>query len=221
MRVRQTSSNRRWLQIVRRPAALLLIPAACSASSGAQQLLPSAAAPHLALRYEVSASVVAAALTTEGLAIAPDRLHLAMPLSAANPAPQLHVAGAELEHDGSLLLRIICRRAGECMPFFATIAKSDGEAALAALPGLRDATAAATAGTAAAPTAAVVAHPQGIAVGAHITLQLTDAQMHIQLPAVAIDTGAPGSEVRVASLDRKHTWRGIVLNANTVQGGVQ
>ena len=64
-------------------------------------------------------------------------------------------------------------------------------------------------------------HPQGITVGAHITLELTDPQMHIHLPAIAIDTGAPGTDIRVASLDRKHTWRGTVLDANTVQGGVQ
>jgi len=230
-----------------RSAQAVLLLGASAAALPAQQPIAAAVTPiaaagalHIALRYEVPASAVAAALTTEGLLIAPDRLHLAMPLSAASPAPQLHVAGAQLEHDGSLRLRIICRKAGECMPFFATVAKSDSETALAAITGLHPAATAPVAGTAlgsgsplavagnaASPASgsagpvsltAAAARPQGITVGARITLQLTDAQMRIQLPAVAMDTGAPGTEVRVTSADHRHTYRGVVIDADTVKG---
>ena len=57
--------------------------------------------------------------------------------------------------------------------------------------------------------------------GALVLMQLmpqTYAQMRIQLPAVAVDTGAPGTEVRVTSADHRHTYRGVVVDADTVKG---
>lgn len=222
MRTRHSTTNRRWLHIEGRLALALLCAIARPSAATAEQMLATSAA-RIPLRYQIPAVAIAAALAAEGLAIAPERLHLPVPLSSASPAPALHVAGAEMQQDGSLLLRVICRNAGECMPFFATVTTADRTAALVALAGMHAPGAAATAGnTAAALTpAAPATHPRGITVGTHITLELTDAQMRIHLPAVAIDTGAPGSEVRVASLDRKHTYRGIVVDANTVQGGMQ
>jgi len=61
-------------------------------------------------------------------------------------------------------------------------------------------------------------HRTGISVGSHVTLELSDRQMHIQLQGIAIDTGEPGHEIRVASLDRRHTYHGIVVDPTTVKG---
>ncbi len=209
MRFRHATPDRRRLQI---EIGSAVVGAALLASAGiAQQPLP-ASISGAAVRYEIPATVVAAALAAEGLAVSADRLRLPMPLNAATAAPALHIAGAELRHDGSLLLRVVCRNSADCMPFFAIVAMSDPAASIAALAGMH-----ATSSVAAAASP----HVSGIAVGAHVTLQLADQRMHIQLPAIAIDTGAPGAEVRVASLDRKHTYRGVVVDAGTVKGDLQ
>lgn len=159
----------------------------------------------------VSAATVAAALGEAGLPVAEPRLHLPGVVTAHNAMPQLKVAGAEQRANGSLEVRFTCRDAAECMPFFVMVDAADDRTALAGFAAqvLRDH---------ATPTRD---RASGIAVGARVMLQLTDAQMRIQMPVVAIDTGVPGAEVRVASLDRKHTWRGVVVDATTVRGGVQ
>ena len=161
-------------------------------------------------RYAITASAISATLAEAGLPVAESRLHLPGPLTAHTEAPRLKVTVAEQRPNGSLEVRFACQTPAACMPFFVTVDAVEDRPALAAFAARPWATH--EAGT---PSVA------GITVGARVTLELADAQMHIQLPAVAIDTGAPGAEVRVASLDRRHTWRGVVVDATTVRGGVQ
>ena len=184
-------------------AALLL-----AQMGGAQAPVASGGAgPH----STITAALVAATLAEAGLPIAEARLHLPGSLIAHTGAPMLKVTAAEQHANGSLAVRFTCRNSVECMPFFVTVDASDDRSALAAFAAQIPQTQASPSPTASA----------GIAVGARVTLQLSDTLMRIQLPAIAIDTGAPGAEVRVASLDRKQTWRGIVVDATTVRGGVQ
>ena len=169
---------------------------------------PSAVA-RLPLRYPVPPSAVAAALTSGGLPISAAQLHMPVPLYATTPSPELHIRSAEPRPDGTLRLRVVCGSPVECMPFFASVEGAADAASLArlAVQLAQPAPAAHAAG--------------GVAPGAHVTLELADQQMRIHLPVIAIDTGAPGAEVRVASLDRKHTWRGVVVDAGTVKSGVE
>lgn len=162
-------------------------------------------------RYAILPSAVAATLAEAGLPVAETRFHLPGSLSSRTDTPQLKVTVADRRANGSLEVRFSCRSSAECVPFFVTVDAADDPSAMTAFAArtLRD--------NSAPPRISA----SGIAVGARVMLQLTDAQMRIQLPAVAIDTGAPGAEVRVASLDRKQTWRGVVVDATTVRGGVQ
>ena len=191
---------------VRIAGSLLLIPIAAAAQAtsaigGGRQVIPP--------------SAVAATLAQAGLPIAEARLHLPGSLSSQTDTPELKVTAAEQRANGSLSVRLTCRNAAECMPFFVTVDAADDRPALAAFAER------ALAQRQAAGAASARSDRAAIAIGAHVTLQLTDAQMRIQMPVVAIDTGAPGAEVRVASLDRKHTWRVVVVDATTVRGGVQ
>ena len=54
--------------------------------------------------------------------------------------------------------------------------------------------------------------------GDHAVLLLEDSHMRITLPVIAIDSGRVGGEVRVSSLDRKTTFRAIVLESGAVRG---
>lgn len=181
--------------------SLLLLPVAAAAQAssaiGGRQVIPP--------------SAVAATLAQAGLSVPEARLHLPGSLSSQSDTPELKVTAAEQRSNGSLSVRFACRTAVECMPFFVTVDPADDRGALAAFAERAQHQ----------PSGAPRSDRASVAIGAHVTLQLTDAQMRIQMPAVAIDTGVPGAEVRVASLDRKHTWRGVVVDATTVRGGVQ
>ena len=176
----------------------------------AQMVAAQVPAGAVGARYAITATAVSAALAEAGLPVTEARLHLPGAVTAHADGASLKITAAEQRANGSLDVRFACRKPVACMPFFVAIDAWGDPAAMAAFAAHK------WAAHEAAPAAEA-----GIATGARVTLQLTDTQMRIQLPAVAIDTGVPGAEVRVASLDRKHTWRGVVVDAATVRGGVQ
>ncbi len=166
-----------------------------------------------AVRYAVPISRVASALAEKSVDLPPDRIHLPPAITSSVPQPTLRLVAAELRQDDALSLRLACRTSSECLPFFAIVSMPDHAEALIALNALRG-----SFNTGADTGAARTQHRTGISVGNHVTLELSDRQMHIQLQGIAIDTGEPGHEIRVASLDRRHTYHGIVVDPNTVKG---
>ena len=196
---------------VHRTLTLLLLAGSAAGKAAAAQAVSAPGGPPI--RYTIPNTVIAAALSAEGLDASADHLHLAAPLTAATASPRLRIASAEARPDGTLQLRLLCRSSVECLPFFVTITSAPDSAGLLGKLALRQASSRAATSS--------LEHPSGIAVGAHITLLLTDPQMHLRFPALAIDAGTPGTEIRVSSLDRKQTWRATVVDATTVQGGLQ
>lgn len=161
-------------------------------------------------RQPLSPAAVASALAPEGLTVTAAQVSLPMPLTATIAAPALHIAAAELLPNGRLQLRLTCRIAAECLPFHATVdlhAQANAIASLAALP--------AAAGI---PSNAVSTDPGSLRVGSRATLFIEGGHTRIQLPVISLDGGAPGTEVRVSSLDRKTLYRGIIVDRETVRG---
>ena len=163
-------------------------------------------------RVPLTGATVAAALTGAGLPVEGSQIELPGALATTNTDPQLRVTGAELLPDGHLRVRLACRQAGECQPFMATL-RSSGPEAMAGLLALRR--------SLQPPSAA---HSNGntdrLIAGQHATLHLESTHMLITVPVVAIDSGAPGTEVRVSSLDRKQLYRAVVADASTVRGAL-
>ncbi len=163
-------------------------------------------------RVPLTGATVAAALTGAGLPVEGSQIELPGALATTNTDPQLRVTGAELLPDGHLRVRLACRQAGECQPFMATL-RSSGPEAMAGLLALRR--------SLQPPSAA---HSNGntdrLIAGQHATLHLESTHMLITVPVVAIDSGAPGTEVRVSSLDRKQLYRAVVADAGTVRGAL-
>ncbi len=163
-------------------------------------------------RVPLTGATVAAALTGAGLHVEGSQIELPGALATTNTDPQLRVTGAELLPDGRLRVRLACRQAGECQPFMATL-RSSGPEAMAGLLSLRR--------SLQPPSAA---HSNGntdrLIAGQHATLHLESTHMLITVPVVAIDSGAPGTEVRVSSLDHKQLYRAVVADAGTVRGAL-
>ena len=185
---------------------LLALAAVLPAAAVAQQPL---------IHYPIPPALVASTLTER---VSPDRIQLPSGLSSTVADPILHLLTADLRPDGNLSLRLACRTSAECLPFFANLATADRTEALTLLSSLRNSPPISPkAPVTAAPTAPDT-HAARVSVGSHVRLQLSDLQMHIQIEGIAIDTAEAGHEVRIASLDRRYTWRGIVIDATTVKG---
>ena len=164
-------------------------------------------------RVPLTGAVVAAALTGAGLHVEGSQIELPGSLATTNTDPQLRVTGAELLPDGRLRVRLACRQAGECQPFMATLRSSSTPEAMAGLLALRRSF-----------QSTFAEHPNGntdrLLAGQHATLHLESTHMYITVPVVAIDSGAPGAEVRVSSLDRKQLYRAVVADPSTVRGAL-
>jgi Chaperone for flagella basal body P-ring formation len=182
-------------------------------------------------RYPISEAMVALAMQTKGLDVKPSEVHLPMILSAAGESPQLEIASAERLDDGRLRVQLRCRNATECLPFNATLdvpagAISQEVGVLKALSGAPiSASARALHATGVDQTRLLNAEAHSAAtalrVGSHVTLVLTGGHMQINLPAIAMDSAAPGTDVRVCTPDRKQTFHGTVVDATTVKGLVE
>ena len=161
-------------------------------------------------RFPLSVDRISQALLTSGLLTQAGDIELPMPLFTSVPSPQLAVVGSEAAADARLRLRISCVSHEECVPFFILVNLHDKQRALDAQAVLR-AKFRAVSPTKLPSSPAVLAGEQAV-------LLLGDDHIEIRLPVVTIDTGKVGAEVRVASLDRKRTYRGLVIETGIVRG---
>lgn len=165
-------------------------------------------------RVPLTGAAVAAMLAQTGLRVDANQIELPGSLSTATANPQLHVTGAELLPEGPLRVRLACREARDCQPFLATIRSASAPEAMANFTGLQK-----SLQTTSSPRS--IAVTERVLAGQHATLLLEDIHMRITVPVLVIDSGAPGTEVRVSSLDRKQIFRAVVADAGTLRGTLQ
>lgn len=171
---------------------------------------PSTFAQSGGARVPLGVSEVAETLRAAGLDVAGEQIDMPMFVTTATRGAKLRLSSADLLTGGSLRIRVICEQASECLPFFAT------------LHGLEDAAAAFTKLESVVVRASPPATPSPLLqAGQHVTLLIEDSQMRITLPVIAIDSGRPGTDIRVSSLDRKHIFHGVVADAHVVRGNLQ
>lgn len=180
--------------------SLLLLSFLCLGGQTVAEILP--------VRFVISAELVAGALQGQGLSVLTSQLEVPTGLTASVAQPELRLTGSELLPNRRLRLRLTCVHAEDCHAFFVLAREVDITASVP--PAVR------------VPSAANRSALQDSAgsrllAGQRITLLLTDAHMQITIPVMAIDSGAPGSEIRVSSLDRKRTFQATVLDPRTVR----
>ena len=163
-------------------------------------------------RVPVTGTMIAEALQAAGLSTSPARIEVPGSLSAMQSNPEVLVVGAEALADKRLRVRLACKTTSSCLPFFAIVdvREEDGKAeaflaAHASHSGL---------------ASARLLETSGMRAGDQALLVLENVHMHIELPVLLIDSGTVGGEVRVSSLDRKKTFRGVVVNSQLVKGNL-
>ena len=200
-------------------ACCMLVSTFCMAAGIAPALAQSTAAQ----RYPLNTDAIARALHNDGLDVHPADMRMPMTLSAAVSDPALELVGADRLPDGNLRLRLRCRHTGDCLPFSLTLAHNTPAPVLlaSALGASATAIAGSTGTTLAQPHVAPLSTPEtalSVRPGTRLTMLMEDGHMHIHLPVVSLDSAPRDGEIRVATLDRKHTYRATVVNEATVRG---
>jgi hypothetical protein len=175
-------------------------------------------------RYPMTPAMVAQALKARSVSVDPSAVRIPADLTATGPSPQLEITMAERSADGRLRVQLRCGRRGECLPFNAML-DIQGVNALAAEAGLRNAADAAghlrSEETASGSLAAIAMAPSRLRIGSQVMLVFENDHMLIHLPAVALDGGAPGAEIRVRTPADGKTFRATVVDCTTVRGEME
>jgi hypothetical protein len=175
--------------------------------AGASQSAP-AAAEH----YAISAALIAATVSNSGVQISADQVTLLSQVIATTPAPLLHVRSVEKLGSDRLLARLECEKSEECLPFFVSLQVSGGSEAQ----------------TAAVAKLLPIALPRRTAAssialhaGSHAMLRLEGAHIHISIPVICLQNGAPGQTVRVTDMRRRVVYTAEVVDGFVVEGRLQ
>lgn len=175
-------------------------------------------------RYPISTERVVQALAAYGLNVTPKEIRVPAALTAAIPSPQLELVSMRSASPELVQIELRCHTSGKCLPFFALIEVPPGtgpsfiaDAEKRKAPEAR----AGSAWTVARAEADRMEAPDQIRAGSQITLLLEDAQMRIRIPAVALDSGAPGRDVRVCTPDHRNTFHARVVSSSFARGGLE
>jgi hypothetical protein len=57
-----------------------------------------------------------------------------------------------------------------------------------------------------------------VKIGSHATLVIDAQRLHIKLPVICLEQGAPGQTIRVTALDRKQTYKAEVIGSTLLKG---
>ena len=178
--------------------------------------------------YPISEEAIANVLQASGVKVHPSAVHLPGLLRSSTQLPSLEIASAERLGNDRTRIELRCRRMGECIPFFVTLDLGAADAALPlSLLQSKTSNAEARSGKGsgqlqAERTAARAGDPPArMQAGSRVTIVLADSRMLIQLPGIAMDAGAPGSEVRICTLDRKTIFHARVIDSTIAKGAIQ
>jgi hypothetical protein len=198
-------------------APFLLLSALCGPGWGQSQTQP-----HFAL----TAPQVARALSERGVQTEPQQVSLLAGVVATDPDPTLDVLSVETLGSAQPLgqsqirsrVKLGCRVAEKCLPFYAIVTWPQGTAwgvtiASSSSLVLKNAVASSPAAANARPNSEVT-----MPAGTHATLVMDDHRSHIQVAVVSLENGMAGHRIRVASLDHKQFYVGEVVSASLLKG---
>jgi hypothetical protein len=186
-----------------KPRNLFLIPIAIVAFFCAA-VLPAAAESR---RYAVTAELIAAAVSSNGVAISPGQVTLLTNVFASVADPELRVMSIGRAGDQRTIARLECAAADQCLPFFVAL-RTDGNTNAALLANPTPA------------PAAVKSRPAEIVVrsGSTATLLLEGPHVQITLPVICMQNGAAGQTIRATSPDHLQSYVAQVGNDGILKG---
>ena len=200
--INQTGRRKRWSRVAVAGAVAAFIPA-----SHAQ-----------APRFSITSDQVVAAMRGHAWPVEGVRVTLPAAMTAAVADPKLGIEMASMLNAHQARLRIVCRAAAACLPFFATAVWPESAESVAppsdTNAGSGDRKTPASAGDKNESSAA------RLRAGTSVTLLLEGERVHIQMQVVSLQGGATGDKVRVATRDRKQTYVAEIVTPTLLKGSL-
>jgi hypothetical protein len=160
-------------------------------------------------RVSITPQQVAQAINGTGMNVSADQVVLLTDVLATNRAPGLKVVSMQRWGDRQIKFRLDCVKADECLPFFVAVRWSQAQP----MPSVFAGTSSTAMNPAESGSNSFVVHT-----GSSAVLLLEGDHIHIQLPVVCLENGAIGQTIRVASPDRRQTYRVQVGNDAVLRG---
>jgi hypothetical protein len=175
------------------------------------------------------AEAVVATLASKGINVSADQVKLPLNVVATEENPPLEAGAVEkLGHLSgsqpgqlSASVKLRCKTAGACRPFFAIATWEPSQQAAQPMAAGKDGAATQVAvARPASPQPSTRTEQQATAIkaGQPLILLLDGDHMRIQMTVVSLTAGSVGQTIRVSSPDHKHTYMAEVLNESTVKG---
>lgn len=164
-------------------------------------------------RFPISAQLVAQAISGTGVPVQESQVSLLANVVSSVPDPALEIREAETFADhanGQSRVKLACTQPGVCVPFYVVVSLPSSaasgkplEQAMTAPPPQLKSSGAVT-----------------MRAGTHARLLIDDGRMHIEISVIALESGAVGHRIRVASPDHKQFYEAEVVSANVLKGSV-
>jgi hypothetical protein len=177
-------------------------------------------------RFPLTASQVARALSERGVQTDGEQVALLASVVATEPNPTLDVLSVETLGNAQSpersrirsRVKLACRKAEKCLPFYALVNWPEGTAwavtvASSSSPVQRNQAVSSPAGKN-VPANSEVTMPAGT----HAILVMDDHRSHIQLSVISLENGLVGHRIRVASPDHKQFYLGEVVSPSLLKG---
>jgi hypothetical protein len=183
--------------------------------------LPALPQPPQQTRYTLTTKQVAAVVVRSfletGIALTDQQISLPARVVATEQIPTLDVSSVEVLSDyvfeghskARSKIRLTCRIASVCLPFYAIVIWPEGLSIPSGVPSV------------------LSSHPARVSkpmpeitmqAGTHATLVMDDERAHIQLTVVSLESGSAGHKIRVASPDHKQIYIAEIISANLLKG---
>lgn len=168
----------------------------------------------LAERFVLTAATISSAFSGNGVSISEQQVTLPTEIVAAVVDPVLAVSSMERGRGHVTRVRMSCRNAGECLPFYVSVRSED----MPVTEINRQPSQKALMQRLEAQIASKIGSPVVMHAGSHAVLLIDDDHLHMRLPVVCLENGALGAVIRVASGDHKQMYRAEVLDGNSLKG---
>lgn len=162
--------------------------------------------------YRIGADRVAAALAERGIAVQPAQVEFLVAVHSRRPEPVLEVEHVQTASRNSVLARMHCRDAGECLPFYVVLHLS-GKQDLQALIEPTHAHA--------IPARAVAAPARPhwvVRAGQRAIIVLQGENLRATTSVICLQNGQQGESIRVSSLDHQRTMVGEIVGPGLLRG---
>lgn len=164
--------------------------------------------------HSVGSDTVAAALVARGISVQPSQVEFLAAVKSNHPQPALEIQHLQATTEHSLLARVRCREAGECLPFYVIVHLFDRQQSqvLEHLP------------TPVSPTQALrAAAPRPdwvVRTGESATFVLEGKDFRATAPVICLQNGKQGETIRVSSLDHKRIMVGEIVGPGLLHGAL-